>query len=68
MRRYGTQLKTYPNRTYDRLVAVNTELVKGERDYRFRALDTDGLAHVGEVISDGQCTCLAGLRTLMFNY
>jgi hypothetical protein len=54
MRRYGTQIKTYPNRTFDRLVSVNPEMVKTDRDYKFSVLDSDGIAHVGEIIRDGQ--------------
>lgn len=52
-RRYGTQIKTYPNRTFDRLVSVNPEM-KTDRDYKFSVLDSDGIAHVGEIIKDGQ--------------
>lgn len=54
LRRYGAQIKTYPNRTFDRLVAVNPEMQKNDRDNKYSIIDDDGVAHVGEIIKNGQ--------------
>ncbi|KAJ3212579.1 DNA-directed RNA polymerase III core subunit ret1 [Dinochytrium kinnereticum] len=49
MRKFTTQVKTYPNRTYDRLVFVP----EGESE-RYDAIDQDGIAAVGERLKEGQ--------------
>ncbi|KAI8851805.1 hypothetical protein BC829DRAFT_427198 [Chytridium lagenaria] len=49
MRKYTTMIKSYPNRTYDRLVhAPDTDKEK------YEAIDSDGIAAVGERIKEGQ--------------
>ncbi|KAJ3385519.1 DNA-directed RNA polymerase III core subunit ret1 [Lobulomyces angularis] len=49
LRRYGQVLKTYPNRTYDRLVSVSKADIDDEK---YSIIDEDGIAHVGERIKN----------------
>ncbi|KAJ3105111.1 DNA-directed RNA polymerase III core subunit ret1 [Phlyctochytrium planicorne] len=48
MRKFTTMIKSYPNRTYDRLVYETSE------QERFEAVEFDGIAGVGERIKEGQ--------------
>lgn len=57
MRKYGTSLKKYPNRTMDRIslpAALQTAQGGEKRNPRFRVLDADGIAAVGEPLTQGE--------------
>lgn len=63
LRKYGTSLKKYANRTQDRIVlpAAATP-ASATRPTKFRILDRDGIAAAGEVLTQGEClwlSCLA---------
>jgi DNA-directed RNA polymerase III subunit RPC2 len=49
MRKYATMIKSYPNRTYDRLVTGPEQEME-----KYSLIENDGLAGVGEKIRDGQ--------------
>jgi len=53
MRRYSTVIKSYANRTFDRLGDAQMDLQSGKVLERFSALETDGIARVGEVLKTG---------------
>ncbi|KAJ3409998.1 DNA-directed RNA polymerase III core subunit ret1, partial [Chytridiales sp. JEL 0842] len=49
LRKYSTMIKSYPNRTYDRLVTAPEQEME-----KYALIDADGIAGVGEKIKDGQ--------------
>lgn len=53
LRKYGTSLKRYPNRTIDRIVGPSSVSVFAKKN-RCRILDDDGIANVGEPLSQGE--------------
>ncbi|KAI9208192.1 uncharacterized protein BJ171DRAFT_490567 [Polychytrium aggregatum] len=54
MRKFSTMIKTYPNRTYDRLLGPpDVQPDEVVIDPRYEAIDLDGLAHVGEICKKG---------------
>eukprot|EP01098_Paradermamoeba_levis_P010664 TRINITY_DN4487_c0_g3_i2.p1 TRINITY_DN4487_c0_g3~~TRINITY_DN4487_c0_g3_i2.p1 ORF type:complete len:1132 (+),score=308.58 TRINITY_DN4487_c0_g3_i2:455-3397(+) len=52
LRRYTTNIKKYPNSTYDRVVGP-PEDNKGKRNPRYQTLDLDGIGSPGEIIHPG---------------
>lgn len=48
MRKYSSMIKTYPNRTYDRLVSAPEQEIE-----RYGAIGQDGLASPGEKLKEG---------------
>ena len=49
IRKHSTMIKTYPNRTYDRLVTGPEQEIE-----KFALIESDGLAGVGDRITTGQ--------------
>ncbi|KAL4423845.1 hypothetical protein ABPG75_001146 [Micractinium tetrahymenae] len=56
LRKYGTSLKKYANRTQDRIVlpAAAAAPNPAQRPAKFRLLDRDGIAAAGEVLTQGE--------------
>ena len=56
LRKYGTSLKKYANRTQDRIVlpAAAVGPASAPRPAKFRVLDRDGIAAAGEVLTQGE--------------
>lgn len=59
LRKYGTNLKKYANRTQDRITrpadAGRTGGAASRGSARFRVLDNDGIVAPGEVLTQGEC-------------
>ncbi|KAJ3316651.1 DNA-directed RNA polymerase III core subunit ret1, partial [Blyttiomyces sp. JEL0837] len=51
LRKYATMIKTYPNRTYDRLVVPSEQDQLGSK---YSLIEGDGLAGVGDKVREGQ--------------
>lgn len=54
LRKYGTSLKKYGNRTQDRIVLPAVGGGTAQRPSKYRVLDADGIASAGEVLSQGE--------------
>jgi DNA-directed RNA polymerase III subunit RPC2 len=54
LRKYGTSLKKYGNRTQDRIVLPAAGGGAAQRPPKYRVLDADGIAASGEVLSQGE--------------
>jgi len=54
LRKYGTSLKKYANRTQDRIVLPAAAAAgPAARPAKFRLLDRDGIAAAGEILTQG---------------
>lgn len=54
LRKYGTFLKRYANRTQDRITRPAMDS-SNNKSVRFRALDDDGIAAPGSILTQGEC-------------